>query len=578
MVLLALFALSFFSVFQVAGQSARSSVALVKPKLTDEARAGFTKIAQSFSTQGYDDLAEYFQGWADGGYGSGVLVKAPSGTVVLVTNRHVAAYCETADISFQSVDGTTVSWPGCPILYIDPIVDIAVIGVPADKTAVVLPLAVETPQEGSEVWSAGYPGLDGRPVWQIAKGNITNSSVVLPELGSEKDSVFFQHSAPIAPGNSGGPLLSGSPDKPASFRVLGINAYSLRDRTNTYFSIPAAKVQEALKRYEERGGTTVADAARALTAFGNAPDWDKFAFRRLISYRYASDEGWGLFQLAVANMPDKDAQTWYGRFHDSPLDTVEQFLSYRLWKKIRASSADFSYVGVDTNAEGSIGRFLLGKTPIQVHWAREAGVWKVGGLDAPGSKTVVAPLQPAKTPIESGISFGAGATVPVGDAWNHSLGVGLTLWQTEWPWKENLTQRFRVAFTQDSPTKNDFAASPPADQYNFVEVGLGTNYYFTMPARDGYVAPYVGVTANADFALPMYQKAFFQGFGSTNSDEGAILKTFLIAGVIEPEIGIETSFDRRIAFGLNMRLRWFLFGLSGIKSIPIGVYVKMAAL
>ena len=77
-------------------QSLRSEVALVKPKLSDTARAGFITVADSLAKQGYTDLAEYFRGWAEGGHGSGVLVAGPGGTV-LVTNRHVAAFSESAD-------------------------------------------------------------------------------------------------------------------------------------------------------------------------------------------------------------------------------------------------------------------------------------------------------------------------------------------------------------------------------------------------------------------------------------------------------------------------------------------------
>lgn len=83
---------------------------------------------------------------------------------IVVTNRHVVQNALTANVSFENEDGT-------------------------------------------EVWSAGFPGLGGKPMWQLGKGTITNASAKIKELIAPNISTIIQHSAEVDAGNSGGPLL-----------------------------------------------------------------------------------------------------------------------------------------------------------------------------------------------------------------------------------------------------------------------------------------------------------------------------------------------------------------------------------
>ncbi len=46
-----------------------------------------------------------------------------------------------------------------------------------------LPFADAVPPDGTEVWTAGYPGLLGKPSWQLAKGVFSNRRVVVEDLG-----------------------------------------------------------------------------------------------------------------------------------------------------------------------------------------------------------------------------------------------------------------------------------------------------------------------------------------------------------------------------------------------------------
>jgi len=563
----------------VFGQSLRSVVALVKPKMTDEARAGFNKIADSFGSQGYSDLEEYFRGWAQGSHGSGVLLKSPAGPVILVTNRHVASFCTTADVSFRNADGTETLWSDCPVVYTDPQVDIAVIAIPQDQNPRALPL-VTVVSEGAEVWSAGYPGLGGRPEWQLAKGNITNASVTIPELGPEKDAVFYQHSASINPGNSGGPLLIGDPIKPESFRVVGINSYSVKNRNNTFFSIPAEKVLEALKRYTEAGQAKINDDSLALASFLNAPEWDKYAFRRFISFRYASSQGWEEFQKAARTMSTKDRSLWYDRFVDSPLDTLSQFLSFRFWQKVRASSDDMTFVDTEKkDGAAPVGTFTLGKQTVHVGWILEGARWKISSTEWPEDAAAVK-KEPAETNSDAvpvGMSLALSGVLPQGDSWSTDVGIALRL-RSESKFIGSTTLGWQLGFLQDSPGKADFPSSPPVNKYNLIEGGVGTTYYHTWKlGAAGFVAPFAGVDFDLDLAHPILQSSFANAASGTGVG-GSPLDSFLFAGALEPRVGVEVSLDDYWSFGASAGLRWYVFGLHGLKSLPFSIFIQSTSL
>jgi serine protease Do len=186
----------------------RDFVVIVTPVLNKNAVANYIKIANDFEKHGYEQTAEIFRSFAKGGTGSGFDVIDRQGENYIITSRHVVARAESVDITISPYEGTEKTYKNCPIVYIDNELDLAVLQFPGRKKIYKQGLSISPrlKKDGSEVWSAGYPRLFGRPDWQFSKGTITNQKADIPELADPRVSYIIRHSVSIDPGSSGGPL------------------------------------------------------------------------------------------------------------------------------------------------------------------------------------------------------------------------------------------------------------------------------------------------------------------------------------------------------------------------------------
>jgi len=187
----------------------------------------------------------------NGSFGSGVLVRwrLPSGRteVRVVSNAHVLGGAQQADVvaadeldSKPSKGKSEKTWKA-RVLRISNDDDLAVLRIEDDKTApeTGIDLRLSPPAEDEAVVAAGFPGIGSRPSFQISRGTISNRSFV---ASNGAFGAYLQHTAPIDPGNSGGPLLD------AEGRLLGLNTIKIRGRDSVGLAIPSARVQLALQR------------------------------------------------------------------------------------------------------------------------------------------------------------------------------------------------------------------------------------------------------------------------------------------------------------------------------------------
>lgn len=211
-------------------------------------------------------------------FGTGFIYVAPDGTNYVLTNSHVICDCEKACIEFYGSNTDE------KILYDDLIVlgysddyDLALLGFPNNERPFTNGLNFTTTEikDGDEVYSAGYPGLQGKPSWQFAKGNISNSKAEVEDLTNKSRPYVIQHSAPIDSGNSGGPLLIKNSKEKLGYSVVGINTWKAMNRTLTGFTIPAETIKQFIdfvlnykptqKALEQR----IADFSKALSNIEN---------------------------------------------------------------------------------------------------------------------------------------------------------------------------------------------------------------------------------------------------------------------------------------------------------------------
>ena len=192
-------------------------------------------------------------------FGSGFLVswKRADGRTepLIVTNRHVMEGALEAEILFASeIDGRDrrdkAVARSARLVAADEADDIAVLRVEGEADGAGnqaprgLTFRAELPREQEAVVAAGFPGVGMMPSFQVTTGVVSNA-----HFGSDERDVgiaYVQHTAPIDPGNSGGPLFDDSG------RLLGMNTAKLHGRENVSLAIPASRIRFALRRAEER--------------------------------------------------------------------------------------------------------------------------------------------------------------------------------------------------------------------------------------------------------------------------------------------------------------------------------------
>jgi serine protease Do len=170
----------------------------------------------------------------NGNVGSGFLYN-DQGDVI--TNAHVVANTESVNVITS--DGKNM--PG-DVIGVSRDTDVAVVRVPGLKGKEPLPVRKEdTAELLDEVLALGSPlGLQNT----VTRGEISGLDRTL-DIEPFHYENLYQISAPISPGNSGGPLLDRETGE-----VIGINTAKL-DKETIGFSIPISDVMPMVERWSE---------------------------------------------------------------------------------------------------------------------------------------------------------------------------------------------------------------------------------------------------------------------------------------------------------------------------------------
>jgi len=198
----------------------------------------FEELAQRTND---DEIKAFYQARAKGAFGSGFVVvrTTPAGAseTLVITNRHVVELADRAQL--EQADGTALG--PADIVYTDPLHDVAVLRparrLPFDKGFAFASAAAKD-QQG--VIATGFPGMAGRPSYQTTRGYVSNESFRLDD--SARPLTYVQHTAPIDPGSSGGPLT----DERGA--VLGVNTLKVTNREAVALAVPAMSILEAIRR------------------------------------------------------------------------------------------------------------------------------------------------------------------------------------------------------------------------------------------------------------------------------------------------------------------------------------------
>lgn len=216
----------------------RRATALVRVSPPARLKAAFETTAARSDDP---DFSDFLRMHAGGGFGSGFLVTHTSaeGTAAfVVTNRHVVAESTEAEVSFS--DGTT--YKSCDVIYASAKHDLAVLALPESALRALgagLRPAAEDATDRLPIVATGYPGIGGKPSYQVTDGKVSNARFAMPELGLEGS--FIQHTAAIDPGSSGGPLTN------ESGALVGVNTMLIRQRSSMFFAVPSSAVVDTVR-------------------------------------------------------------------------------------------------------------------------------------------------------------------------------------------------------------------------------------------------------------------------------------------------------------------------------------------
>ncbi len=328
------------------------------------------------------------------GSGSGaVVVRSIAGhrRAFVVTNRHVV---ESAVRTKVVLDGSR-SLLDADVVYVDPHHDLAVLEVRGDEVPFEGGVELETgaPADQQGVVAAGFPAMGEMPSYQVTKGYVSNRSV---RLSKDSFATYIQHTAPIDPGSSGGPLFS------ERGRLLGINTLKLRDREGAAFAVPADVVIDALRAAEGQHGEVNANRDARLACLTTLADLSTAELpsttTRRLSARFVADVGpaaWDQTTKRLSADEQEEAAEFYAR---DPIGMLRWAALERLHASLLASggvtgleACEQMTMGTGKTGGEPLARFIVqtASGPRELKLVRERGEWAVESFDfrdAPAKK------------------------------------------------------------------------------------------------------------------------------------------------------------------------------------------------
>jgi len=368
----------------------KNYVGIVREKYYPASVSMLEEYRDSLQSKGYTSYAKAVDSYLKGGFGSGFVYVAADGTNYIITNRHVVSQAETVSVEFESADGGTKKYDNLKVLNADEEIDLAILSFPKGINPFKTGLSFSTTPaaDGQDVWTAGFPGLAGEPLWQLGKGSVTNAAARIKDLVDPDITALIQHSAQIDGGNSGGPLLVADKSAPTGYAVLGVNTWKYRGRQDTNYSIPAAAVQayikkvlypDALPAVKEQAEMRVRDfIADAVKQDNDFTDIVKY-----ISYSYVASEGKDVFVKALSSAPSAVRSVVVAVFNNySPIEGMRYALAWDVWKRLgKDSERSLVSAGEVTEVSPVVCTVPIKsekfENPVETRWIPEHGLWRL---------------------------------------------------------------------------------------------------------------------------------------------------------------------------------------------------------
>lgn len=373
-----------------AQQDLKNSVCVVKQNYTDAEKEAFEKTASTLFSNSYMSAARRLRKGL-GGFGSGFLYRADNGKLYIITNKHVVRDAKSVQLTFKAEGGDkTIS--NCNVIAKSDSMDIAVVEFPATETGFV-PLSFDADRvvDGTNVWSAGFPGLGDEPAWQLGNGVVSNDNLVNMELTDSVHIAVIQHTAQVDPGSSGGPLLvlkentkRESGDKSVAlkeYKVVGMNTWKAFRRENANFSLMA---KDILKVVNNLG--TVSSSMKNDDEVGLQNQVEKF----IESFNKSSIEMSAFISNKMATSLSEDQLTAMlknistnanNSLRDGDaVDGLKIIVADNIKSQIRTLS-DLKVGSLSTNGDSGTVTFTYRKKQYTSSWEKNSDGWQLTSTD-----------------------------------------------------------------------------------------------------------------------------------------------------------------------------------------------------
>ena len=339
--LISTFILCFFPL--IAFAQVRSKVCIVRPNYSEKVIQLITDFIPRLEKLGVEDPEQYVEDFLTKGIsGSGFVYVAPDGKNYIITNRHVISDAATSTVIFEDEKNKTQkSISGMKILAADAALDLAILEFPEDEQPFTSGFDFYTGDinDGDTVYTAGFPGLMGKPVWQFGTGIITNSLVEAEEMINPELSSLIQHSAQIDGGNSGGPLMIKSKD--GDYKVVGINTWKITNRQDTNFAIPASTVikfiDSVLSGKNDSAEDSFSVITKKATKLHKSLNKYNVTFEELVDYisiDYVEVEGKKIFDKVINRCSTDNRKTMNTILEKySPIESVRYAIGWYIFNE-----------------------------------------------------------------------------------------------------------------------------------------------------------------------------------------------------------------------------------------------------
>jgi len=363
----------------------RRKVVVVRPVLYDSSVDFLLGFSDLLMKEGYKEAARFLKDYAKGGFGTGfVYADSVTGKKYVITNRHVVALAQSVTIEFRDNERNVSSYKDCPVAIVDEDIDLAAIALPDNITVGSLRFADETPTEGRDVFTAGYPGLGDNPSWQFGKGIVSNAHFYDEELSKVGgNTILIQHTAQIDAGSSGSPLLIQSATDKNEYLVAGINTWKAYARENANFAIPTSDIRLFCKKYLSSAHTAKDDIRQRAETFVGLAEQDYKEMVPFIAYDYIASVAPSQFDSWYKSFPSNVRKDIMQQFRNNPIEGVRMALAYAVREKMRTKK--ISIEPVDNNSDGNtaetaeVAMKCNGK-PATSKWIKEQGQWRLTEL------------------------------------------------------------------------------------------------------------------------------------------------------------------------------------------------------